>query len=139
MYRELCRAFEENMFRGVVVPTTPNLRELLLYLKVQGIKLFVATTDNFSITSACLKKLGADGLFDGVFTDGAGYPPKPDPYIIEKIAKEYAVPRENMLMVGDTYRSAVCAQRADKGGIYIARERGRCSIALARFFDTRSE
>ena len=27
----------------------------------------------------------------------------------------------------------------DKGGIYIARERGRCSIALARFFDTRSE
>ena len=98
MYRELCRAFEENMFRGVVVPTTPNLRELLLYLKVQGIKLFVATTDNFSITSACLKKLGVDGLFDGVFTDGAGYPPKPDPYIIDMLAKKYAVPRGNLLI-----------------------------------------
>ena len=122
MYRELCRAFEENMFRGVVVPTTPDLRELLLYLKTQGIKLFVATTDNFSITSACLKKLGVDGLFDGVFTDGAGYPPKPDPYIIEKIAKEYAVPRENLLMVGDTCTDLLFARNGRIKAAYVSQE-----------------
>lgn len=122
MYRELCRAFEENMFRGVVVPTTPDLRDLLLYLKTQGIKLFVATTDNFSITSACLKKLGVDGLFDGVFTDGAGYPPKPDPYIIEKIAKEYAVPRENLLMVGDTCTDLLFARNGRIKAAYVSQE-----------------
>lgn len=122
MYRELCRAFEENMFRGVVVPTTPDLRELLLYLKTQGIKLFVATTDNFSITSACLKKLGTEGLFDGVFTDGAGYPPKPDPYIIEMIAKEYAVPRENLLMVGDTCTDLLFARNGRIKAAYISQE-----------------
>lgn len=122
MYRELCRAFEVNMYRGKVVPATPDLRELLLYLKTQGIKLFVATTDNFSITSACLKKLGADGLFDGVFTDGAGYPPKPDPYIIERIAKEYAVPRENLLMVGDTCTDLQFARNGRIKAAYVSQE-----------------
>ena len=122
MYRELCRAFEVNMYRGKVVPATPDLRELLLYLKTQGIKLFVATTDNFSITSACLKKLGTEGLFDGVFTDGAGYPPKPDPYIIERIAKEYAVPRENLLMVGDTCTDLLFARNGRIKAAYVSQE-----------------
>lgn len=122
MYRELCSAFEANMFRGEVVPTTPNLRELLQSLKTQGVKLFVATTDNLSITSVCLKKLGADGLFDGVFTDGAGYPPKPDPYIIERIAKEYAVPRENLLMVGDTCTDLQFARNGRIKAAYVSQE-----------------
>ncbi len=122
MYRELCSAFEANMFRGEVVPTTPNLRELLQSLKTQGVKLFVATTDNLSITSVCLKKLGIEDLFDGVFTDGAGYPPKPDPYIIERIAKEYAVPRENLLMVGDTCTDLQFARNGRIKAAYVSQE-----------------
>lgn len=123
MYRELCSAFEANMFRGEVVPTTPNLRELLQSLKTQGVKLFVATTDNLSITSVCLKKLGIEDLFDGVFTDGAGYPPKPDPYIIERITKEYFVPRDNLMMVGDTCTDLLFARKGRiKAAAYISQE-----------------
>lgn len=122
MYRELCSAFEANMFRGEVVPTTPNLRELLQSLKTQGVKLFVATTDNLSITSVCLKKLGIEDLFDGVFTDGAGYPPKPDPYIIERITKEYFVPRDNLMMVGDTCTDLQFARNGRIKAAYVSQE-----------------
>ena len=69
-----------------------------------------------------MKKLGVDGLFDGVFTDGAGYPHKPDPYIIERIAKEYAVPRENLLMVGDTCTYLQFARNGRIKAAYVSQE-----------------
>lgn len=123
MYRELCRAFEKNMFLGKVVPTTPDLRNLLQFLKTQGVKLFVATTDNVSITSECLKKLKTEDLFDGVFTDGAGYPPKPDPYIIGKIMRRYAVPSNDLMMVGDTCTDLLFARKGQiKATAYISQE-----------------
>lgn len=130
MYRELCRSFGENMNRGEIVPIAPGLKELLFGLKDGGYSLFVATTDNAGLTSVCLKKMGIHGLFDGVYTDGAGYPAKPDPYVIEQIVREHSIAKERLAMVGDTRTDLLFARRGGIAGIgYAADEQVKAFLA----------
>lgn len=130
MYREVCRAFEENMHRGEILPSSARLKDTLLALKKEDYRLFVATTDNAGITAACLQKLGIEGLFDGVYTDGAGYPAKPDPFIVDMIVKEHGAEREGLAMVGDTRTDLFFARRGRILGIgYAQNEREKRLLA----------
>lgn len=122
MYRKVCRAFGDHMYRGEVVPTTPRLKAILDELKGRGCKLFVVTTDNREMTIACLKALKIEQLFDAVCTDGEGYPAKPDPYVIGKLAEEYSLERASLAMVGDTLTDLHFARRGGITGIGYAKD-----------------
>ena len=95
-------AFAENASAGEIKPACENLVPVLERLCSSGKKLFMVTTDNAKITAICLKKLGIERFFTAVITDDGVHPPKPNPYYIEKIEREYGIPRSGMCMVGDT-------------------------------------
>ena len=91
---------------------------------------FAVRADNAGITAACLQKLGIECLFDGVYTDGAGYPAKPDPFIIDMIVKEHGAEREGLAMVGDTRTDLFFARRGRILGIgYAQNEREKRLLA----------
>mgnify|MGYP001624042348 FL=1 len=131
---EVYRAFQENIPRGKVLPTSPGLRGVLESLRREGYKLFVVTTDNAEITGMCLEQLGITGLFERVYTDGAGYPAKPDPYIIDMLAKEFSFARNDLFMVGDTLTDMMFAHRGRIAGIGLA-QRSPTDEAFARSAD----
>ena len=60
-------------------------------------------------------------MFDGVYTDGMGYPAKPDPQIIGEIERSYSMDRESLAMVGDTSTDLLFARNGGIAGIGLAR------------------
>ena len=135
MYRALCCAFSKNLQRGKIIPTTLELRSVLCWLKNDGYKLFVATTDKADITVTCLHTLGIEDLFDEVYTDGMEYPIKPNPYIIGDIINKYSVARENLIMVGDTYTDILFARNGCISAIGYAKDEEGKQLLLP-FADT---
>lgn len=114
-------AYETSSAAGVVKPTCPELRETLAELKNRGIKLAVVTTDNVEITEICLKKLGIYELFDKIYTDDGVYPTKPDPFCADDFRKNFGVPKEQTVMVGDTMTDVKFAKNAGISIIAVAK------------------
>lgn len=103
-------AFNKSADAGKVIPTCPDLPNVLTQLKSQGKKLAVVTTDNLQITSKCLKELGIEELFDKIYTDDGSTPLKPHPYC----AKDFAdfCKSDSIVMVGDTQTDVTFAKNA---------------------------
>ena len=95
-------AYGKNTGVGEIKPTSPKLADVLRSLKARGKRLAVVTTDNEPITRRCLSALGIEELFDKIYTDDGICPPKPDPYCAVDICNTCGIPRERVLMVGDT-------------------------------------
>lgn len=105
-------AYERNADYGEVKPVCDNLAEVLQKLKSYGIKLAVVTTDNYKITHKCLEKLGIDDLFANVYTDDGKIPVKPNPQCAFDFSDEFCIPRENIIMAGDTMTDIRFAKNA---------------------------
>lgn len=105
---------------GRIAPTCHDLPQVLNALKEKGIKLFVVTTDNAPVTEECLDKLGIAQYFTAVYTDDGVNPPKPDPYCANDISARYGIPRERILMVGDTKNDAIFAKNAGIQAVGVA-------------------
>ena len=107
-------AFERHVDKGVVKGTCENIREVLLKIKKEGIKIFVVTSDRIFTTEKSLKILGVFDVFDGIYTDDGDVPPKPKPDCIYDICKKFSLSPDEIIMVGDTVNDVNFAKN---GGI----------------------
>ena len=110
--KEVISEYNKSQSIGEVVPTTPKLKELLMRLKSQNVRLAIVTTDNEYVTRKCLNKLGVDGIFDKIYTDDGKTPVKPNPYCVFDFCKAFNLEKENVLMVGDTLTDVEFAKNA---------------------------
>jgi len=95
-------AFARHVDKGIAKGTCDNIREVLLKIKEEGIKIFVVTSDRLFTTEKSLKKLGIFDVFDGIYTDDGDIAPKPKPDCIYDICKKFSLSPDEIIMVGDT-------------------------------------
>lgn len=73
----------------------------------------IVTNKPQDITEHILRKLNLSELFQYVIGLHAGYPPKPDPASVEYIIRASAVPREQVIYIGDSRVDAEVSRRAN--------------------------
>ena len=95
-------AYRRHMKDGKMMPTSPDLAEVLAELKKRGVKLAVVTNDSAAVTEQCLGAIGILGLFDKIYTDDGTLPTKPDPARIYDFCERFGVTPGRTAMVGDT-------------------------------------
>ena len=117
-------AFARNLSRGKLIPTSPRLGELLRGLKGEGYSLFVVTSDSPALAETCLRGLGIADLFDAVYADGGGFPPKPDASCIRSLCAAYGIPPSALCMVGDTPTDMRFARNGGIAAVGLARSEG---------------
>ena len=105
---------------GKIVPTCENLRERLLKAREKA-AVYVVTTDDEEITKICLKALGIDDLFDGIYCDDGKTPHKPDPFAADEIAKNLGAEKGGIYMVGDTVTDEKFAKNAQINFVCVGR------------------
>lgn len=119
--KAVIEAYNNNDTAGEIKPTTPELVRILTQLKRQNKKLAVVTTDNRQITCKCLEELGIYHLFDKVYTDDGQIPTKPDPYCVSDFCRLTGIPKEHILMVGDTVTDIRFAKNAGISVVGVAK------------------
>ena len=100
-------------------------------MKKRNKKLAIVTTDNEYVTSVCVKKLGADGLFDKIYTDDGKTPTKPDPYCAHDFCKAFNIDPDKVVMVGDTLTDVKFARNAGIKVVGIAKYEQNREILLS--------
>lgn len=105
-------AYNKNSVMGEMKPTCSDLKDILIWLKKNNVKLGVVTTDNEFITRQCLKKLEVEELFDKIYTDDGKTPTKPNPYCALDFCKRFGIKKEQAVMVGDTLTDVNFARNA---------------------------
>lgn len=91
-----------------------KIPELLDFLEQNGIKKGIVTNkDHKTALSAVHKKL-SKWKFDGIFgSNEKEYPNKPNPYNVNKMAKNLNIPKERILFVGDMLVDVNTAKNAN--------------------------
>ena len=77
-------------------------KDVIHTLHTHHIKTTVVTNSTEDFTREALKIVKMDGLFQEVFAFDNGVKPKPAPDILLKAIHAYDIPKEHILMVGDT-------------------------------------
>lgn len=114
-------AFARHVDKGIAKGTCDNIREVLLKIKEEGIKIFVVTSDRLFTTEKSLKKLGIFDVFDGIYTDDGDVPPKPKPDCIYDICKKFSLTPDEIIMVGDTINDVNFAKNGNIKMIGVAK------------------
>ncbi len=114
-------AFARHVDKGIAKGTCENIREVLLKIKEEGIKIFVVTSDRLFTTEKSLKKLGIFDVFDGIYTDDGDVPPKPKPDCIYDICKKFSLSPDEIVMVGDTVNDVNFAKNGSVKMIGVAK------------------
>ncbi len=109
-----------------------HAKEILEYLREQGIKSFVFTHRGNS-TIEVLTRLGLVDCFEEIITGKDGFPRKPDPAAINYFVKKYDLKRENTFYVGDRTIDIECAENAHVKSIMFLPE---VSVAKATGLET---
>lgn len=87
-----------------------GMKELLGYLKEQGISCGLCTGKDRERTIMILENLGLSQLFDAIVcSDDVKYP-KPNPESIDLLIEKLNVTKEDIVMVGDANNDIKCAQ-----------------------------
>ena len=113
-------AYRDCADAGGIKPACDNIAEVLTPLKGRNKTLMVATTDSPEMTHHCLCRLGIEELFDGIHTDDGMMPPKPDPFLVSEIGRTTGIPKERVVMVGDTMTDIRFAENAGISVIGVA-------------------
>ena len=90
----------------------PRVRELLERLRDDGFDLVVASSASEDDLSALLDKAGVADLVRSATSASDADDSKPDPEIVEEAVARANVPRENLVMIGDTPYDVEAARRA---------------------------
>lgn len=85
----------------VSVPAVP-LAPLLSHLRARGLRLGVATNDAEAAARAQFHGLGIAEHFDFIAGFDSGHGGKPRPGMLQAFARQYALPPEQVVMVGDS-------------------------------------
>ena len=115
------RAVEENIEKGVILPTCDDLRFKLEKARKTA-RIFVVTTDCGAVAEYCLKKLGIFVFFFAVFCDDGETPCKPDPFAANEIARELSVEKNELFVVGDTETDKCFADNAGVDFVFVGKE-----------------
>lgn len=104
LMREVGEGFKLFLPVGDVEPICDNMREVLLKLKADGIKLGLITSDRIHGARHTLARLGLeDSIFEVLLTNDGDHPAKPDPYYMGVFERETGLAPDEILMVGDTF------------------------------------
>lgn len=115
--KELTRKFyHAHIDKGEFKPTSEKLKPTLEELKNCGLILGVVTSDAPLVAEECLKKLGIREFFSFVISDDGEMPAKPNPKSIDFLCEKFALPKDKLLMVGDTLTDIAYAKA---GGITV--------------------
>ena len=90
----------------------PNVEELLLKLKAQGVSLNVLTAGVHQLFDGCLKRLGVEKYFDHIWSTEDFSLKKNDPAIYAEVANRLGVEAENCVMVDDNVNALKTAKQA---------------------------
>lgn len=115
------------------VPLKPGVREYLSYLKENGIKIGVATSNSRELVSVTLKNRQVDGFFDCVRTACEVEKGKPAPDIYLRVAGDLQVEPEQCIVFEDVPAGILAGKRAgmrtyaiaDKFSDYLIEEKKR--------------
>jgi len=121
--RMVTDGYASNLDAGEIKPSSPDLSDALKELKKRNIKLAVVTNDNPPVTLACLRAIGIDELFDLIYTDDGSLPHKPDPAYAEDFCRRTGIPKERIIMVGDTLTDMKFAKNAGIIAVGVAETR----------------
>lgn len=126
------KAFHDNFDKGEIKPACDDIVAFFERLKATGIKIALITSDDRFGADRCLNKFGIAKYFDEIYCADGVHPPKPDPYYMNRFAAKYALQKDELCMVGDTY---VDCDFADAGGammIGVARSESNKAKLLKR-------
>lgn len=115
------KGYNHSVDAGQILPTCPQLKEVLTSLKEQGKCLALVTTDNPLITEKCLRALDIYPLFDKIYTDDGKTPTKPDPYCAHALCEHFGLDQQAVVMVGDTLTDMRFAKNAGITAVGLAR------------------
>ena len=121
-------AYYNNFEKGVSKLNDDDTAEVLQSFKEKGILLFVVTNDYLDITSRVLTESGIVDCFEKIYSVDLGFPPKPDPAVIEHICEQYDLKKTEMIMVGDTLADMEFAKRGGIMGVGIAKDKNNAEI-----------
>ncbi len=101
---EALKIYKDLYQQKLVVNTAPypGIRELLLSLKAEGIKIGVCTNKHYSAVNEILGKVFPEIEFDAVAGERTGIPKKPDPANVNNIIKELDIDKSKTVYVGDS-------------------------------------
>lgn len=105
---ELMNAFIEK--EGVELK--PGIKELLSYLKEEGIKTAIATSSPIERTEKYLETVGLTGAFDKLISGYMVKKGKPEPDIYQLAAKEIGLTPQECLAIEDSPSGLLSANRA---------------------------
>ena len=134
MTKALVASYRQSFAAGDVKPSCPTLAAALKEFKRQNKKLAVVTTDDEAMTQKSLRALGIEDLFVKIYTDDGQTPTKPDPYCAFDFCRLMGVPKERVVMVGDTMTDVNFAKNAGIKVIALARNDKQKAI-LAPYAD----
>lgn len=87
--------------------------------KAQGLLLGLVSSDREEICRYCLEQLCILQDFDALYTDGQGYPPKPDPSMGTAFLERTSLSAEEVVFVGDSANDMRFAKNAGIHGLLL--------------------
>lgn len=89
--------------------------------KAQGLVIGLVSSDREETCRACLRALSILEDFDVLYTDGQGYPPKPDPAMGTAFLERTSLSPEEAVFVGDSANDMRFAENAGIHGLLFRR------------------
>ncbi len=99
------------------VKAFPHTEKLLKRLHDDGVKLVVASSSEDTVLEPLLKRAGAKTLVEGETSAEDAEHSKPAPDIVEAALQKLKIPKDEVLMLGDTPYDVTAANRAGVGCI----------------------
>jgi pyrophosphatase PpaX len=87
-------------------------RELLNQLHLQNKNIAIVTSSEMKIVKPAIEFNKLTTLLTKIFTDDMVIKPKPDPEIVHLALSEFAVTKEQVIIVGDTAKDIQCGKNA---------------------------
>lgn len=108
-------ARRSEIFQGKYLPRLkplPGSRALVLRVRADGLKAIVATSAKDAELSGLLQAAAVNDLVQEKATASDAKRSKPDPDIVQAAIDESGIPKENLIMIGDTPYDVEAATRA---------------------------
>lgn len=95
-----------------------NFGPFLSTVRKKGIRIGIATSDDYAPTMHCLKRLAMDQYFDLVLSADCIAHPKPAPDMARIFCSQYELQPSEVLMIGDSENDMLFAKNSGMIGIY---------------------